>query len=88
MPAIPHTIGAPLAAALAAGALAAAPAHGGRRGHPVLFAAALFPRLAALSGDSGARALLDDLGPGLALVESDDPGVLLDIDTPDDLAAG
>lgn len=85
MPLIPHDIAGPLAEALAAGALAAAPAKDGRRGHPALISAALFPQLVALEGDVGARAVLDSLGPRLVLVESDDPGVLTDVDTPDDL---
>ena len=40
-------------------------------------------RLALLSADEGARRLLGQ--PGLRLVEVEDPGVLLDIDTPADL---
>lgn len=61
----------------------AAPSHRGQRGHPVGFRADLLPRLALLSADEGARRLLGQ--PGLRLVEVDDPGVLLDIDTPADL---
>jgi molybdenum cofactor cytidylyltransferase len=85
MPLPPHAIAGRLAEALAAGAFAAAPVMAGRRGHPALFSAALFPRLAALEGDVGARAVLDALGARLALVETDDPGVLADVDRPDDL---
>ena len=47
------------------------------------FRADLLPRLALLSADEGARRLLGQ--PGLRLVEVEDPGVLLDIDTPADL---
>lgn len=57
----------------------------GRRGHPVAFSAELFSELAALSGDEGARRLIARY-PAQA-VEVDDPGVLLDIDTVQDLAA-
>jgi molybdenum cofactor cytidylyltransferase len=85
MPLVPHTIATCLANALAAGAPAAAPACEGRRGHPALISAALFPRLAALTGDVGARSVLDSLGRRLALVETNDPGVLADVDQPDDL---
>lgn len=85
MPLIPHEIAGRLAEALAAGALAAAPLADGRRGHPALFSAALFPQLTALAGDVGARAVLDALGPRLTLVETDDAGVLADVDTRDDL---
>jgi molybdenum cofactor cytidylyltransferase len=85
MPAIPPAILPVLAAALAAGAPAAAPRYDGQRGHPVLFAAALFPQLRALTGDQGARDVLRALGDRLALVETADPGVVLDIDRPDQL---
>ncbi|CAM3625783.1 nucleotidyltransferase family protein [Bordetella flabilis] len=62
----------------------AAAAHGGRRGHPVAFAWDLLPELAALDGDEGARSLLRR--HGVYEVPCDDPGVLRDVDTVDDLA--
>ncbi len=86
MPRIPHAVLAPLAAALASGALAAAPLWRRRRGHPVLFARELFADLAALHGDQGARALLSRLGPRLVTVPTPDDGVLFDVDQPEDLA--
>ncbi len=58
--------------------------HRGRRGHPVGFGAELFSELAMLKGDEGARRLLARYPT--AAVELDDPGVLFDIDTVDDLA--
>ena len=57
----------------------------GRRGHPVGFAAELYSELVALTGDEGARRLVARY-PAEA-VEIDDPGVLIDIDTVQDLAA-
>ncbi len=57
--------------------------HRGRRGHPVGFGAELYSELATLSGDEGARRLVARY-PALGL-EVDDPGVLLDVDTEDDL---
>ncbi|MEY4750453.1 MAG: hypothetical protein RIQ60_2667 [Pseudomonadota bacterium] len=57
----------------------------GRRGHPVGFSAELYSELIALSGDEGARRLLARY-PAHA-VEVDDPGVLVDVDTPQDLDA-
>ena len=57
----------------------------GRRGHPVAFAAELFSELVALTGDEGARRLVARY-PAQA-VEVDDGGVLIDIDTVQDLAA-
>lgn len=86
MPCIPIEIPVALAAALALpNILAAAPVHQGQRGHPVLLSASLVPHLSALAGDQGARLLLDSLGPALALVPTEDPGVLLDVDEVSDL---
>jgi molybdenum cofactor cytidylyltransferase len=57
----------------------------GQRGHPVGFRAELYAELTALSGDEGARRLVQrHAGQG---VEVGDGGVLLDLDTSDDLAA-
>lgn len=86
MPRVPHTVLAPLAAALSAGAPAAAPAWQGRRGNPVLIGRQLFPQLLELKGDQGARAVLNRLGDRLALVAAPDDGVLFDVDEPGDLA--
>ncbi len=62
------------------------PVFRGERGHPVLFAARHFEELAALRGDTGARALLLRHAPCVWGVPVDDPGVLLDVDTPEALA--
>lgn len=64
----------------------AAPVMAGRRGHPVVFSPAHFEALKALRGDRGAASLLHTHTP--TLVEVDDPGIFLDIDTPADLAQG
>lgn len=57
------------------------PVHNGRRGHPTLFPACALDEL-------GGAATLRDLvrrDPGrLQLLEVDDPGILLDMDTPGD----
>ncbi|MFZ4757610.1 MAG: nucleotidyltransferase family protein [Burkholderiaceae bacterium] len=55
----------------------------GRRGHPVSFGAAHLPALAHLSGDRGARGLLDT--HPLHTITVDDAGILRDVDTPTDL---
>jgi molybdenum cofactor cytidylyltransferase len=81
----PATLGA-LAGALQRGAMAVAPVRDGRRGNPAGFARSLLPALASLSGDSGARQLLEALGPALTKVPVDDPGIFRDIDRPEDLA--
>ncbi len=67
-----------------AGSLApiVAPWVAGRRGNPVLFDRLLFSRLAALSGDSGGRALFLEFPP--QTLPWEDPAILLDIDTPED----
>jgi molybdenum cofactor cytidylyltransferase len=57
----------------------------GRRGHPVAFAAELYSELIQLSGDDGARRVM--LRYPAHGQEVDDPGVLLDVDTPPDLEA-
>lgn len=57
--------------------------HAGRRGHPVAFGSALYSELSRLRGDTGARRLIARY-PAQA-VEVDDPGVLIDLDTEDDL---
>jgi molybdenum cofactor cytidylyltransferase len=87
MPLIPPDIAPALAAALDAGAPAAAPFLAGRRGHPVALSAALFPELRSIAGDRGARDVLDALGDRLGRIETDDPGVLIDVDSPADLPA-
>ncbi len=85
MPLIPSDLCARLAAALAAhpGSTLACPVFEGRRGHPVLFAAAHLPALAALTGDEGARLIIARAGAALLTVPVDDSGVLRDFDTPE-----
>lgn len=56
----------------------------GRRGHPVAFAGELVSELLMLSGDAGARRIVARY-PAVG-VDVDDPGVLLDVDTAQDLA--
>lgn len=86
MPRVPHAVLGPLAEAVAAGAPAAAPVWQGRRGNPVVLSAGLFAEARRLSGDVGARPLLQALGERLVRVEAPDDGVLFDVDEPPDLA--
>jgi molybdenum cofactor cytidylyltransferase len=60
------------------------PSYQGKRGHPVLFGRAFWPQLAALSGDAGAKPVLQQTPNAVRIVELDDPGVLQDIDTQED----
>ena len=59
------------------------PGHQGRRGHPVLFSAALFPELMAVPLSQGARAVVR-ADPGRVVEVAAGEGVLADIDTPDE----
>jgi molybdenum cofactor cytidylyltransferase len=63
---------------------AVAPVYQGRRGNPVLLGRRLFPRLALLKGDEGARRLLDST-EGVLEIAVNDRSVLVDIDTREDL---
>ncbi len=62
------------------------PTFKGAQGHPVLLASELFPELVRLEGDSGAKSLLRKFAERTVEVETDDVGILLDIDTPEDYA--
>jgi molybdenum cofactor cytidylyltransferase len=67
-------------------ARAAVALHAGQRGNPVLLGRTLFPEVARLSGDEGARRLLAGLTPDeVAAVEAADAAVTLDIDRAQDL---
>lgn len=87
MPLIPPPIAPALAAALTGPGGIVAPVHGGRRGHPVLFGGDWIPALRTLDGDGGAQALIREAGERFIAVQTNDPGVLFDIDRPEDLAA-
>lgn len=59
--------------------------HQGRRGHPVVFARELFGELAAAPDEQGARVVVGADPARVAYIDVDDPGVLTDLDTPEDL---
>jgi molybdenum cofactor cytidylyltransferase len=80
----PQTI-ARVAAAIAHGARLAAPFRDGRRGHPVAFSRECYDALAALGGDEGAKSVVAQRIDELARIDTDDDGVLRDVDTPGDL---
>lgn len=60
------------------------PTFDGRRGNPVLFSRATFPRIAALTGDCGARALFREYAGEIRCVEVLTPAILFDLDTEED----
>jgi molybdenum cofactor cytidylyltransferase len=69
------------------GALIAVPVIDGKRGNPVLWSRRFFPELMALSGDVGARHLIAKYPEAVVEVPMTGQGALVDVDTPDALAA-
>lgn len=61
------------------------PMFNGQRGHPVMFGATYLPILCALSGDEGARSVLQTHPERVRAINVDDPGTRYDIDTESDL---
>jgi len=59
--------------------------HAGHRGHPVIFAKAIFPELLAAPEDQGARFVVNADPGRVVYADVNDPGVGLDLDTPEDL---
>jgi molybdenum cofactor cytidylyltransferase len=59
----------------------------GQRGNPVLLMRAILPDVLKLSGDQGARKLLEAAGEAVIEIALDDPAIALDIDTPEALRA-
>jgi molybdenum cofactor cytidylyltransferase len=59
--------------------------HDGHRGHPVLFDRALFPELLDAPEDQGARVVVNADASRIVYVDVADPGILLDLDTPEEL---
>lgn len=69
------------------GASITAPACDGRRGHPLIFDAALLPELRAVDEASlGVRAVLERHAAAIRDVRFGDPAALVDINTPEDAA--
>ena len=65
------------------GGRAVAPSFGGRLGFPRALPASLFPDLLTLTGDRGAAAVID--WRRAVWLDRQDPGILRDIDTPEDV---
>jgi molybdenum cofactor cytidylyltransferase len=70
---------------LVAGASLVVPVYRGQRGHPVGFSRDWLAELSCLEGDVGARHILREHPDRLEILELDDPGILADVDRPDDL---
>lgn len=69
---------------LARGAPVVRPTYRGRPGHPTLFARTVFPELLDPRLDDGARTLVERHAHDREDVAVDDPGVVTDINTPED----
>ena len=63
------------------------PTWNGKRGNPVLWARRFFAEMSEIHGDTGARHLIGDHGELVCEVAMADDAVLIDVDTPDALAA-
>jgi molybdenum cofactor cytidylyltransferase len=75
-----------IAAFYSAKALIVVPAYEGRRGHPVIFSAALYAELLAAPLDKGARAVVWAHANEIAEVQTDEQGCLLNLNDVDALA--
>ena len=60
------------------------PVNKGRRGHPVVFARRYRRELLALSGDRGARSVVDSHPESVVEVPVSAPGIFADVDTPEE----
>ncbi len=69
---------------IAADALLAVPVYRGKRGHPLAIAPALLPEIPSLDPLIGLKQLRDRHAAELLEVAVDDPGVVQDVDTPED----
>ncbi len=61
------------------------PTYRGLRGNPVLISSRITEDIMSLRGDIGARALMEKYKAYISYIETQDPGVVLDIDTREDL---
>ena len=80
----PETIRTLLATFDEAGARIAHPVYRGEQGHPVLFVAELVEEFLTLAGDRGGKSLLARHRDEVLEIPVEDPGVCVDIDTPED----
>lgn len=67
------------------GKLIVLPTHRGRRGHPLIFRASLYPELLAASAEIGARQVVWAHAGDVAEVPSEEEGVVLNLNDPETL---
>jgi molybdenum cofactor cytidylyltransferase len=75
-----------VAARAAASGAVIVPAHGGQRGHPIAIPRALCDRLAMLAPHTTLKEALAAVGASRLELDIADPGVVRDVDVPEDLA--
>lgn len=64
-----------------------APIYQGKRGHPVVFGRDFFPEMSGLDKDEGARSIIKRHQEQVKLIEVEEQGCLIDLDTPEDYQA-
>lgn len=69
---------------LAEGAPVVVPVHLRKRGNPVLFARSIFPEVMKISGDRGAKSVMEAHGDDVREVRAIGAGAAIDVDTPSD----
>jgi molybdenum cofactor cytidylyltransferase len=57
----------------------------GHRGHPVIFGRSVFAELLDAPEDQGARVVVNADPSRIVYMDADDPGIVLDLDTPEEL---
>jgi CTP:molybdopterin cytidylyltransferase MocA len=60
------------------------PTHQGKGGHPVLISRQLFEELKSFGPEQGADAVIRKYRKATEFVEVSDPGILIDVDSPED----
>ena len=78
-----HLVAALIAAFDAGGKTIVLPMYRGRRGHPVIFRAALYEELLAASAEVGARQVVWNHAAEVAAVETEEEGVILNLNDPE-----
>jgi molybdenum cofactor cytidylyltransferase len=78
-----HLVAALIAVFDVGGKLIVLPKHHGRRGHPVLFGAALYEELLAASVEVGARQVVWNHAQDMIEVETEEEGVILNLNDPE-----
>jgi len=76
-------VGRLIAAFESSGKMIVLPKYGGRRGHPVIFRAALYEELLAASAEVGARQVVWNHAAEVAEVETEEEGVILNLNDPE-----